>query len=342
MNRRSLIAALALTLTAGRAFADGPGVGGAQFLSIEQGARALGMGGAFSAVADDANGLWWNPAGIARSEFSEVTLTHTAYLDSVATEYVGYVRPVPQARGVLGASLTYLNVPGVEGTDATGAPTGNLKTNGIAGALSYGMTLSPNLTAGATAKYVSQTLGPTSGSGFAADIGAQYRAADYGAAVVVQNLGPSFKVGGSSDPLPRDIRGGLFFKPRSQFLVSFDEEKPYNADAVAHVGGEYLIAQGIRLRAGYQQTPNAPGAGLTFGIGLAGQVGGKAAGGGEKGAMGDIDVARPFWERMMSSTAQDFKAAVDNGGYIIGLDYAYVAGGTNLNDVQRVTLNVRF
>ena len=31
------------------------------------GTRALGMGGAFVAVADDASATWWNPAGLPNS-----------------------------------------------------------------------------------------------------------------------------------------------------------------------------------------------------------------------------------------------------------------------------------
>jgi hypothetical protein len=38
---------------------------GADFLKIDSGARSQGMGGAFTAVADDVNALTWNPAGIA-------------------------------------------------------------------------------------------------------------------------------------------------------------------------------------------------------------------------------------------------------------------------------------
>ncbi len=38
------------------------------FEDKEAGARPLGMGGAFSAVSDDLNSLWWNPAGLARLE----------------------------------------------------------------------------------------------------------------------------------------------------------------------------------------------------------------------------------------------------------------------------------
>ena len=38
------------------------GTTAAQFLKIGIGARALAMGGAYSAVSDDATALYWNPA----------------------------------------------------------------------------------------------------------------------------------------------------------------------------------------------------------------------------------------------------------------------------------------
>ena len=303
MSGRLLLAALALSLTAGRASATatGVGTGGAEFLTIEQGARALGMGGAFAAVADDANSLWWNPAGLGRAQFSEASLSHTAYIDDVTTEYFGYVRPYAPMGGAFGASLTYLSVPGVEGTDAAGNSAGTLKTNGYVGSASVGFHVSPSLTVGATGKYVSQTLGSVSGSGVAADVGAQYWDGDFGAAVVAQNLGPSFKTGGSSDPLPRDLRAGVFFKPAKSVLVSFDEEQPYGDAARAHLGGEWTAAQAVRLRAGFEQVPNVSGAGVTVGIGLAGAFGGGAAADKSETNL-DPEAFKPFWERLASAS----------------------------------------
>jgi hypothetical protein len=338
MSRRFLLAALALALTAGPAAATDPGTAGANFLTIEQGARPLGMGGAFSAMADDANALWWNPAGLARSPFSEVTLTHTVYLDNVATDYVGFVRPYAPVHGTLGASLLYLSVPGIDGTDALGNPTGSLKSNGYIATVSYGLAVSSGLTVGVTGKYISQNLGGTSGSGVAADIGAQYWADDYGAAVVIQNLGPSFKIGDTSDPLPRDLRVGAFYKPRKTLILAFDEEKPYNDTARAHLGGEWLATQVFRLRAGFQQVPNVSGAGFTVGLGLAG-----AFGGGLKSEQSEeADSFKPFWERMSPAGGDDFKTAVRKGAYILGLDYAFVSYGSSLSDVHRITLTARF
>ncbi|RIK54073.1 hypothetical protein DCC62_32005, partial [candidate division KSB1 bacterium] len=43
----------------------------AQFLKIGVGGRAVGMGEAFVALANDASALYWNPAGIAQMNKSE-------------------------------------------------------------------------------------------------------------------------------------------------------------------------------------------------------------------------------------------------------------------------------
>src|SRR5688572_17223054 len=41
------------------------------------GARALGMGGAFVAVANDSSATWWNPAGLATGPFLDVAIARS-------------------------------------------------------------------------------------------------------------------------------------------------------------------------------------------------------------------------------------------------------------------------
>ena len=55
------------------------GTGTAAAQSVETvGVRALGMGGAFVAVADDNSATWWNPAGLAAGPFLDIGLARTA------------------------------------------------------------------------------------------------------------------------------------------------------------------------------------------------------------------------------------------------------------------------
>src|ERR1051325_3344082 len=55
----------------------------AEFLKIPVGARAVGMGGAFAAVADDATSPFWNPAGMVYLPYKEAFLQHAEQFGSL-------------------------------------------------------------------------------------------------------------------------------------------------------------------------------------------------------------------------------------------------------------------
>ncbi|RKZ05995.1 hypothetical protein DRQ25_14900, partial [Candidatus Fermentibacteria bacterium] len=48
-----------------------------EFLYVGAGARALGMGGAFCAVADDASAGYWNPSGLFLINGQEAQFMHS-------------------------------------------------------------------------------------------------------------------------------------------------------------------------------------------------------------------------------------------------------------------------
>ncbi|MCK4447841.1 MAG: UPF0164 family protein, partial [Candidatus Marinimicrobia bacterium] len=65
------------------------GTTSAQFLKIEPGARSVGMGGAFVAVANDATAIYSNPAGIARLSGIEAFFIHSEWLAGLNYDFVG-------------------------------------------------------------------------------------------------------------------------------------------------------------------------------------------------------------------------------------------------------------
>ncbi len=337
--RRLLSACLLGGLSAfgGRAAAadSSAGTAGVVFLETEQGARGIGMGGAYTAAVDDGSSIWWNPAGLARQRASEADFSHTALIEGINTEYLSFSRPLSSLHGGLGASLTYLSVPPIDSFDASKNSLGKVNANGYAGTLGYGLMVSSEITVGAAVKFVGQKLADESASGVAGDIGAQYRSNGFGLGLVVQNLGPSIKLGSVSSPLPRTIRGGGYYAPFGNLLVAAEEEGPIDAKPRFHVGSELRLAGFFALRGGFQQTPDhGTGAGFTVGFGLAGAFGGDS--GPNNMWTGE---SSGFWERLGS----DIQAggAVKPGTVLVGVDYAFVSNGT-LADINRVTAYVRF
>lgn len=65
-----------------------------EFMAIGGGARALGMGGAFAAVAGDASTVYWNPAGISGFEKRQALAMHSErFGDLVNFNFGAYVQP---------------------------------------------------------------------------------------------------------------------------------------------------------------------------------------------------------------------------------------------------------
>src|SRR3954465_11225718 len=84
MNRRSLlvIAALAAVVPTTAQAQSAPPIG----------VRAAGMGGAFTAVADDGSAPFWNPAGLASGTFAGFTLDGNSF-DRQSGLFFGFATP---------------------------------------------------------------------------------------------------------------------------------------------------------------------------------------------------------------------------------------------------------
>jgi len=87
-----------------------------EFMALGAGARALGMGGAFGAVADDASAVYWNPAGIAGIEKRQALAMHAEQFgDLVNYNFGSYVQPTklidPARKPAFGIGLIHLGVP---------------------------------------------------------------------------------------------------------------------------------------------------------------------------------------------------------------------------------------
>lgn len=83
------------------------------FMEIGSGVRALGLGKAFAAVADDGSAIFWNPAGISQLKRIEVGLMRSFLYEGLAYyDHLTYCQPLPNDV-TIGVNWTRLSIPDV-------------------------------------------------------------------------------------------------------------------------------------------------------------------------------------------------------------------------------------
>jgi hypothetical protein len=152
------------------------GTGGAQFLQIPVGARAEAMAGAVIGYIDDASSVFWNPAGMVKVKNVEVFFSYMDWFtlfDHSAASIVYNIEDI----GAFGASLIIFNTREMEiTTELEPNGTGRFFDAGdMAIGLSYAKYLTDRFSVGLTAKYIYQQIWNETATGFAFDIGTQYR-----------------------------------------------------------------------------------------------------------------------------------------------------------------------
>jgi hypothetical protein len=163
MNRpvSHFLAAFSIVLTLGGASAAAQ-----PFESV--GGRALGMGGAFVAVANDSSATWWNPAGLATGPFLDVAIARVnGAADADLPASRSGVWAVSVATPPLGVSYYRLRITDIQARTPTAEP-GADREDRAAGvgirSLSVSQfgatvlhTITTGVSAGATVKYVRGT-----------------------------------------------------------------------------------------------------------------------------------------------------------------------------------------
>ena len=262
---------------------------GAPFLLLPVGARAVGMGQAL--VADQQPGteaIWWNPAGIARSERREVAVHH--YETVVGTGDAVSILIPSSLLGVFTASLYALDFGTQAVTDEDGAQVGSFTTRNVVYGASYSTPIGGRINAGITYKLVqfridcSAGCASQAGTSSALDFGAQY---DLGfvvpvsIGVAVRNMGAPLPVIDSeqADPLPTRIQIGVLYRvpgvaryaPETELHLTGDVLDRLKMESPApRVGAALSWRQRAHLRGGYvfESAADEEAGGPSMGLGL--------------------------------------------------------------------------
>ena len=173
------------------------GTTAANFLQMELGAKAIGLGGAFVGMADDASALYWNPAGMTISNrFRANFLTVNLYA-GIKHQFAGVVIPLTKAN-TLGISANFISIGEMEITTIE-KPEGTgqyFDAGDMALGASYAQQLTDRVSVGVTAKYIEERIWLESATGYALDFGSLYRIEDTGVQIgmAITNFGPSMSM----------------------------------------------------------------------------------------------------------------------------------------------------
>jgi len=258
------------------------GTAGAQFLKIGVGARAVGMGETFVAVADDASAIWWNPAGVARITAegeSRLTLNHSTWPADISHEFFGYAFTYGGLPGSWAVSSTVLQMDPIAvrteySPEGTGA---NFDAGDFNLAVSWARNLIDPFSFGVTAKYLHLGLEDASADGFVVDFGTLYFT-DFKTiriGMAIQNLGPSMTFLEDAFPMPTMFRVGTamdaYQSDDHNLLLAFEFDHPADNAERASLGTEYTLKSfepnvTLQVRGGYRY--NRDEENLTAGFGV--------------------------------------------------------------------------
>lgn len=276
------------------------GTTAASFLKIGVGARTIGMGGAFTAVANDLSAIYWNPAGLGRLNAAEAAFNHIDWIADIKYDAAA-IAILLDDLGTIGLSFTTMNVGEMEVT-TTERPEGTgerFSAGGTMMGLSYAKNLTNKFSIGFNLKYIREDIWNMRSQTVAFDIGTLYTAdildgLNIGASM--SNFGSKMRLFGrdnrvliktgsggenivnaeyelGSYELPLIFRVGLATNmmktDNNRLTVAIDAIHPNDNTEYINSGIEYSWAEIISLRGGWKSSfERGTEQGLTLGVGL--------------------------------------------------------------------------
>lgn len=260
IKKLALSSLLVLGLLPARAGAIDPAAGtsGASFLKIGIGsARSMAMGRAYVALAEGADAITWNPAGLGLAQQREFTYSYLRYIQGIDSPlFIAYAHPL--GRSVLGLNLAYLSVDGFDVRDINGKPLNSTEVRVQDGFATVSLARSfwfEKLFVGGSLKVVHENNDGTIQDNIVGDFGALMKPNSFVTfGFASQNMGT-----GSSEVV-QITRGGAAFQFFGVMTASMELQKTSDGPPRLAVGVEFTLPEDllqvgqIHFRAGFRGT----------------------------------------------------------------------------------------
>ena len=231
------------------------------FLRLDGSARAGALGGSFVSNNDDADVIFYNPAGLQLLNGSPASFSFVKHLMDINLATLSYSMEVEDL-GRFGAAIKYINYGSFDEADEFGTRTGEFGANEMALVVGYTNNLDENFYYGANAKFIYSGIADRSSTAMAIDLGLHYSIPDknWNFGFSVLNLGGQLSsYFDTKEDLPLDIAIGVSKKLENMpAKISLDFHKlNQDRDNFAErfkaftVGVEFTLSKVMKLRLGY-------------------------------------------------------------------------------------------
>lgn len=262
------------------------------FLRMGIGARAMGMGGAFTGLANGPEASYYNPGAVPFLKKRQVMASYRFLSLDRHFNYIGFAQNIkpkvdPDSdeqpfNGGLALSWIYAGVDNIDGRALNGEHIGDFSNSEHAFSLSFGLSPIDLIGVGITAKVlynrfpkVKDDDSAMSDFSFGMDLGIMVKPLPFvSLGFMIKDLNAKYdwntdrvweKDIDKIDRFPKTYRGGIAVNyPYEWLLFAFDIEKNNEQDAKYFIGFEALPMPQIALRAGLNNGSFAGGAGYQF------------------------------------------------------------------------------
>ncbi len=237
------------------------------FLNYAASARSLGLGRAYTGVADDAAATYWNAAGLSQVTRKDMVTLYSALEENTNFGFFSYAQPSVDY-GTFGLSVVNLRSGGFERREAvSGNSLGSYDLSETAFLFSNGIRTSSKWSLGSTIKVVRQQIDTASDMGYGLDLSSLYPVSPkLKLGLVLKNaIAPSLQLQSEKETYDREIRAGLQFIPRGNWMVTTDFVKSENRGLKMNLGTEIPLNGLVAIRAGFNESEITAGLGFTMG-----------------------------------------------------------------------------
>ena len=229
----------------------------AKFLSTNIGSKAVGMGGAFTALANDGSAMYWNPAGIGFNRLRNVYVNHSDWIADIAFDYFSLSIPLNKNR-FLGINVTSVTMGEMEVTRYGNEDTGEtFSASDNAFGLTYALNLTDRFSIGFNGKYIQQTIANNHANGLALDLGTLFDT-PYGfrLGTSISNFGPKMKMTGDDLLVSVDVDESIHGNNES--VTGFLSTDEFDLPLVLRVGISDDVNFGKIVRMTWTLDSNSP------------------------------------------------------------------------------------